>query len=196
MRYTLVSLAYVFLLTLLSSCWGYGVLKNSQFSSLGQNVYSEGIHVAPITKDSQGQLTSALTYELNKRSLPINKSSIGYILKIEVLNAIDENIGFMYAPSKLGDKTPSHFIVSNEGRLSLSANVQLIHSQTGQVVIDQCISRESVSFDFEPDLGTTNSRQLSLGQYEMHSEAIKSAWRSLYISLAETIVQQVYYDLF
>lgn len=41
-----------------------------------------------------------------------------------------------------------------------------------------------------------NAHQFALGQFEMHNEAIKSAWRVLYAHLAETIVQQVYYDLF
>lgn len=112
------------------------------------------------------------------------------------MNDIDENTGFTYAPSKVNDKTPRHFIVSNEGRLSLSAQVQLIDKHSGQILIDEYITRKSVTFDFQPDLGVVNAHQFALGQFEMHNEAIKSAQRVLYARLAETIVQQVYYDLF
>lgn len=61
--------------------------------------------------------------------------------------------------------------------------------------MEKCL-RKSVTFDFQPDLGTANAHQLALGQFEMHNEAMKSASRILYSQLAETIVQQVYYDLF
>ncbi|ANH78471.1 lipopolysaccharide-assembly family protein [Candidatus Chlamydia sanziniae] len=198
MRLRPVGLTCLFILSL-SGCCGYTVLRSfHQLSSLGKSLCSEKIFIAPINEDAQGQLISALTYELNKRSFPVSgrERCAGYILKVELLNEVDENIGFTYAPSKLEDKTPRHFIISNEGQLSLSAKIQLICSQTGEIIIDRCLSRESVAFDFEPDLGIVNAHQFGLGQFEMHCEAIKSAWCTLYISLAETIVQQVYYDLF
>ncbi|QVE48629.1 LPS assembly lipoprotein LptE [Chlamydia crocodili] len=183
----------------LSSCSGYTILNSSAaLSDLGRSMRSEGIYLAPIDKDSLGQLTSALIYELGKRSLPIRngESCARYLLKVQLLNEVDENTGFTYAPNKIDDKTPRHFIVSSEGRLSISAKVQLIDRRSGKVVVDDCVSRRSVSFDFEPDLGMVNAQQFALGQFEMHNEAIKSAWRVLYAHLAETIVQQVYYDLF
>ncbi|WP_375793705.1 LPS assembly lipoprotein LptE [Chlamydia sp. 12-01] len=183
----------------LCSCSGYSILNSSgTLSDLGRSIRSEGIYLSPIDKDSLGQLTSALVYELGKRSLPIRngESCARYLLKVQLLNEVDENTGFTYAPNKIGDKTPRHFIVSSEGRLSISAKVQLIDRHSGQVIVDDCISRKSVSFDFEPDLGMVNAHQFALGQFEMHNEAIKSAWRVLYAHLAETIVQQVYYDLF
>ncbi|CAG9046275.1 LPS assembly lipoprotein LptE [Chlamydia abortus] len=183
----------------LSSCSGYTILRSSgTLSDLGRSILSEGIYLSPIDKDSLGQLTSALLYELGKRSLPVRngESCARYLLKVQLLNEVDENTGFTYAPNKIGDKTPRHFIVSSEGRLSLSAKVQLIDRHSGQVIVDDCIAKKSVSFDFEPDLGVVNAHQFALGQFEMHNEAIKSAWRVLYAHLAETIVQQVYYDLF
>ncbi|EPP34899.1 lipopolysaccharide-assembly family protein [Chlamydia ibidis] len=193
---------FIFLISaasILSSCSGYSILRPSEnLSTLGQSLLTEGITLAPIEQDYLGQLSSALIYELGKRSLPVrpNNACSAYTLKIEILNPVDENIGFTYAPNKANETTPKHFIVSNEGRLTVSAKVQLIENHSGRILLDQCVSRESVSFDFEPDLGTVNAHQFSLGQLEMHNEAIKSAWRVLYAHLAETIVQQVYYDLF
>lgn len=184
-----------FFIPQLSSC-GYHVLQHEHLSPLGRALFTEGVCVDPISKDCQGLLTSALIRELSTRSIPLSYGTAGYRLHVKLINAVDENIGFTYAPGKLGDTPPKHFIVSNEGRISISAHVQLIHCRTGQIVIDRCISRESVSFDFQPDLGTEDFQQLSLGQYEMHSEAIKSAQKTLYTHLAEAIVQQVYYDLF
>ncbi|BAE81706.1 conserved hypothetical protein [Chlamydia felis Fe/C-56] len=183
----------------LSSCSGYSILNfPGSLSEVGNSVRSEGVYLSPIDKDSLGQLTSALIYELEKRSLTVrnSESATRYHLKVQLLNEVDENTGFTYAPKKVDDKTPRHFIVSSEGRLSVSAKVQLIDRHSGQVLVDDCISRKSVSFDFEPDLGVVNAHQFALGQFEMHNEAIKSAWRLLYAHLAETIVQQVYYDLF
>ncbi|SYX08563.1 hypothetical protein C834K_0078 [Chlamydia poikilotherma] len=183
----------------LSSCSGYTIINSSAtLSNLGCSIRSEGIYLSPIDKDSLGQLTSALIYELGKRSLSVRngESCARYLLKVQLLNEVDENTGFTYPPNKIDDKTPRHFIVSSEGRLSISAKIQLIDRHSGKVVIDDCVSRRSVSFDFEPDLGMVNAQQFALGQFEMHNEAIKSAWRVLYAHLAETIVQQVYYDLF
>lgn len=79
--------------------------------------------------------------------------------------------------------------------MAVSAKVQLIKNRTQEVLVEKCL-RESVTFDFQPDLGTANAHQLALGQFEMHNEAIKSASHTLYSKLAKTIVQQVYYDLF
>ncbi|ACZ32553.1 putative lipoprotein [Chlamydia pneumoniae LPCoLN] len=199
MRLFSLGTIYLFFSLALSSCCGYSILNSPyHLSSLGKSLLQERIFIAPIKEDPHGQLCSALTYELSKRSFAISgrSSCAGYTLKVELLNGIDENIGFTYAPNKLGDKTHRHFIVSNEGRLSLSAKVQLINNDTQEVLIDQCVARESVDFDFEPDLGTANAHEFALGQFEMHSEAIKSARRILSIRLAETIAQQVYYDLF
>ncbi|SPN73788.1 hypothetical protein C10C_0634 [Chlamydia serpentis] len=199
MRLFSLGTMYLFCSLALSSCCGYSILTSPhKLSSLGQSLSHAGIFIAPIKEDHHGQLTSALIYEFSKRSLPISgrNSCAGYTLKIELVNPIDENIGFTYAPNKPGDKTQRHFIVSNEGRLSLSAKIQLINNHTGEVLLDQCVSRESVDFDFEPDLGITNTHEFALGQLEMHNEAIKSARRILSVRLAEMIVQQVYYDLF
>lgn len=102
----------------LSSCSGYSILRSSgTLSDLGRSILSEGIYLSPIDKDSLGQLTSALMYELGKRSLPVRngESCARYLLKVQLLNEVDENTGFTYAPNKIGDKTPRHFIVSSEG---------------------------------------------------------------------------------
>ncbi|AAC68150.1 lipopolysaccharide-assembly family protein [Chlamydia trachomatis] len=184
----------VFFSLLLSAC-GYTVLSphyvEKKFS------LSEGIYVCPIEGDSLGDLVSSLSYELEKRGLHTRSqgTSSGYVLKVSLFNETDENIGFAYTPQKPDEKPVKHFIVSNEGRLALSAKVQLIKNRTQEILVEKCL-RKSVTFDFQPDLGTANAHQLALGQFEMHNEAIKSASRILYSQLAETIVQQVYYDLF
>ena len=199
MRKILSFLLFCFVSCGCTSCVGYRLVNSSNvLSALGKSIRSEGIDLSPIDNDVLGQLTAAIIYELSKRSLTAHSGETNsrYLLKVCLLNEIDENVGFTYAPNKINDKTPKHFIVSNEGRLSLSAQVQLIDKHSGQVVIDEHVARKSVAFDFEPDLGITNAHQFALGQFEMHNEAIKSAQRVLYAHVAETIVQQVYYDLF
>ncbi|AHK63722.1 hypothetical protein BOKEGFJH_00846 [Chlamydia avium] len=199
MHKIIVVLLSCFVSCVLISCTGYTLVNSSNvLSALGKSIRSEGVDLSPIDKDVSGQLSAAIIYELGKRSLSAHsgESNSRYLLKVQLLNEVDENTGFTYAPNKINNKTPRHFIVSNEGRLSLSAQVQLIDKHSGQVLINEHIARKSVTFDFEPDLGIVNAHQFALGQFEMHNEAIKSAQRVLYAHLAETIVQQVYYDLF
>lgn len=177
----------------LSSC-GYVLVSPS--SSLVMK--GGGIFLEPIEQDSLGQLTSAVTYSLEKRALSVcsREEQAQFLLRISLMNAVDENIGFTYAPSRESDPSYKHFIVADEGRLSLSAKVSVLDTESGDVLFEECISRESVSFGFEPDLGTVNAHQFALGQFEMHNEALECASRALYISLAEAIVQRIYYDLF
>ncbi|AAF39636.1 lipopolysaccharide-assembly family protein [Chlamydia muridarum str. Nigg] len=184
----------VFCAFLLPSC-GYTVVSPYRVDK--ELSLSKGIYICPIAEDSLGEVVSALSYELEKRNLRtrLHESSADYVLKVLLFNETDENIGFAFTPKKPGEQTAKHFIVSNEGRLALSAKVQLIKKCSQEVVIEKCL-RESVIFDFQPDLGTADAHQLALGQFEMHNEATKSAHRILYSKLAETIVQQVYYDLF
>ena len=77
----------------------------------------------------------------------------------------------------------------------MSAKVQLINKRSQEVIVEKCL-KETVTFDFQPDLGIANAHQFALGQFEMHNEAKKSASRILCSQLAANIVQQVYYDLF
>ncbi|ESN89201.1 hypothetical protein Q499_0585 [Chlamydia suis MD56] len=186
--------SFIFCAFFLSSC-GYTLI--SPYTGGKQHPISQGIYVCPIAEDSLGEVVAALSYELEKRCLRTRsqQSAADYSLKVLLFNETDENIGFTYTPKKSGEKTAKHFIVSNEGRLAVSAKVQLIKNRTQEVLVEKCL-RESVTFDFQPDLGTANAHQLALGQFEMHNEAIKSASHILYSKLAKTIVQQVYYDLF
>lgn len=186
------------LFTFLTSCSGYTIVGYHQsLSSLGQALQSEGICIDFIDKDEQGIFTSALIYELEQRSLAVQptQKNARFILNIRLLNESDENIGFAYAPQQSTDTVPRHFVVADEGRLSLSIRVQLKDTQTGLLIFDRCLPKEYISFDFEPDLGTKNCQQFALGQYEMHSEALQSARRVLYAQAAKAVVQQVYYDL-
>ncbi|MBQ8498957.1 LPS assembly lipoprotein LptE [Chlamydia sp.] len=183
----------IFCTFVLSSC-GYTLLSPCNTKKIA---ISEGIYVCPIAEDSLGDIVSALSYELEKRSLPTRsqESAAGYLLKVFLFNETDENIGFTYTPKKPREKTAKHFIVSNEGRLALSAKVQLINKRSQEVIVEKCL-KETVTFDFQPDLGIANAHQFALGQFEMHNEAKKSASRILCSQLAANIVQQVYYDLF
>lgn len=164
-------------------------------SLLGKSLVSYGIYIPPIEKDHLGQLQASLTYALGKRALPVRQEHMArYLLQVELIEEDDENTGFTYAPARAESKY--HFIVSNEGRLSVSARVRCIDKNTNNVLLEYCVPKERVSFDFEPDLSVTSTHEFGLGQLEMHNEAIKSAWRVMYTRLAEAIVQQVYYDLF
>lgn len=186
------------LFVILTSCSGYTIVGCHQsLSPIVQALQSEGICIDFIDKDEQGIFASALVYELEQRALPVQstKQNARFILNIRLLNESDENIGFTYAPQQSSDAVPRHFVVADEGRLSLSIRVQLKDTQTGNMIFDRCLPKEYVSFDFEPDLGTKNFQQSALGQYEMHSEALQSAKRVLYTQAAKAVVQQVYYGL-
>lgn len=175
----------------LTSCSGYTLIHPDAFSSLHQ----EGIYLLPIDCDD-GLLTSAIIYELESRSLPVRfqEQDARYVLHITLCDRTEENVGFTYAPEKV-DSALKKFIVSNEGRLSLSIKAQLIDKQTNKPYRDECETRQAVYFDFEPDLSVVNAHTLSLGQLEMHNEAIKSAECVLHAHLAREIIKRVYYDL-
>lgn len=184
-------------LCILTACSGYTIVGyNQPLSPVGQALQSEGICIDFIDNDELGIFTSALIYELEQRALSVQSATKArYALQIRLLNESDENLGFSYAPQQASDTVPRHFVVADEGRLSLSVKVQLKDLQTGELIFDRCLPKEYVSFDFEPDLGTTDCQQFALGQYEMHSEAITNARRVLYVHAAKAVVQQVYYDL-
>lgn len=182
----------------LSSCTGYTIVGcNHQLSSVGRSIQAEGIYLDFIDHDELGIFTSALVYELEKHTLPIQTTACNtrYVLQVSLYDEHDENIGFSFAQQQTSDKVPRHFIVADEGRLSLSVRVQLKDMQTGALIVDQRLSKEFVSFDFEPDLGTYDEQTFALGQYEMHNEALKNARRVLYARAAKAVAQQVYYDL-
>lgn len=182
----------------LSSCTGYVVIDcNRPLSSVGQSVQAEGIVLDFIDHDELGVFTSALMYELEKHSIPVYTEPCNkrYVLQVSLYNEQDENIGFSFAQQQATDKTPRHFIVADEGRLSLSIHVQLKDTQTGALIINQRLLKEFVSYDFEPDLGISDEQRFALGQYEMHNEAVKNAKRVLYTHAAKAVAQQVFYEL-
>lgn len=192
---------YFFLVScafLLSACSGYRLIDPIAGAHVHPKVLSSPVYIKPIKDDIYGDLALLTSVALTKRGfiLASTEKHADLILTIQLKNQVEENLGFTYAPNAQTNTTHKHFIVSNEGRLSSSAQICLIKKSSGDIVLDRWICRHNVTFDFEPDLGLENAQNLALGQYEMHGEACKPARYNLYQSLAEAIAQRIYYDLF
>lgn len=117
------------------------------------------------------------------------------MLLVEIIKEVDRNVGFSYAPNKQGEEIQKHFLVSDEGRLSLTADVKLRKLSSGEIIFTKRVFSNEVVFDFEPDVGIENAHDFSLGQYEMYGEAKKSARKTLLTTVAQLIAKQMYYDL-
>ncbi|WP_213358131.1 LPS assembly lipoprotein LptE [Chlamydiifrater phoenicopteri] len=187
---------FIFLLPwLLSSCTGYTFVQ--PHTILKKNPWGQApIYVSPIRNDIGGEFLSAITNALVSRNFCISPEELAeYVLEIDVIKEVDRNVGFSYAPNKQEEVVQKHFLVSDEGRLSLIVNVLLRKLSSREVVFAKKVSSDDVTFDFEPDVGIEDVQHFSLGQYGMHGEAQKSARRTLLKTISQQIANQMYYDL-
>lgn len=170
------------LILLTACCYQFGRGELSERYSTICIPYVEG--------DDQGFLTTALIRQLSASGgLLYRSSGSDLLLRVCLLQPIDKNIGFIYAPK--GDNDPPHTLVSNEARLTQTALIRLIDRRTGECILGPCEITVSLAYDFEPDLSHIADHQFSLGQLEMHDLAQDAATPGLYRLLAEKIIDYV-----
>jgi hypothetical protein len=150
--------------------------------------------------DEQGFFTTTLIRQITSQGcLAYRSSGADLALRVCLLEPVDTNIGFIYAPKKnkkhskslKKNKKQSRIIVSHEARLMMAATVSLIDRRSGECVLGPMEIRSWIDYDFEPDLGNVNFHAFSLGQLERHNLAQDAACRPLHVLLAEKIVDYV-----
>lgn len=174
-------------LLLTSSCgyrWGRGEVVGPY----------QSVYVPYVQGDEDGLFTTALIHELAAQGVLVttSESSADLLLCVVLKAPEDTNVGFIYAPPKKG-ADQSHIIVANEGRLTMCATITLRESQRGEVVLGPCEVTNSMSYDFEPDLGNVNFHAFALGQLEMHNLAADAARDTLYTRFAHKIVTLIHH---
>jgi hypothetical protein len=142
--------------------------------------------------DLEGFFTATLIRTVTERGcLAYRDSGSDLLLEVCLLEPLDTNIGYIYAPPDQGDDEASDIIVANEARLGLTAQVTLIDRRTGSSLFGPLTIGCFLDYDFEPDLDNVDFHAFSLGQLEMHPLAQDAALSPLYTLLAEKIVDYV-----
>ncbi|MCH9627601.1 MAG: hypothetical protein S4CHLAM2_12420 [Chlamydiales bacterium] len=175
-------LIFALILLLTSSCgyrFGRGEILE-QYSS---------VCIPYVEGDGEGLLTAALIRSMTTGGgLAYRSYGADLQLKVCLMEPVDTNIGFAYAPRDPGDQEFSDIVVSNEARLTMTAVIRLIDRRTGCLVLGPCEVTSSLTYDFEPDLGKADVQDFSLGQLVMHNLAIDGATPPLYTLLSNKIV--------
>jgi hypothetical protein len=141
--------------------------------------------------DTDGNLTTALIRQMTTKGvLAYRNVGADLLLQVCLLEPVDENIDFAYAPREMDGKKVK-ILVSNEARLTLTARISLIDRFTGECVLGPMNLSSWIDFDFEPDLSNIGFHAFALGQLEMHNLAQDAAFHPLYALLAEKIVDYV-----
>lgn len=171
---------FALLLSILAGCgyrFGTGNLP-AQYHTISVP-YAEG--------DFDGSFTSELVQEISASGAFSYRNEGGdLILKVNLLDFNDQNIGFRYHRSKKGRLTRS--IVPTETRLSILAEITLIDACTGLCVLGPCQLTGSIDFDHDYFSSRHGINIFSLGQLSDYDAAYDAAKKPLYQVLAQKIV--------
>jgi hypothetical protein len=180
-------LCFLFLCIVLFTACGYRVGRGGSLVS-----YST-VCIPYVQGDDTGLFTDAIIHTVvAKTNLNYCSQGADLTLKVCLLQPINENIGFAYAPND--ERGLAHVIVSNEARLTLTAEVTLLDQCSGRCLMGPTEITYSIDYDFEPDLSNVNFHAFALGQLEMNNLAQDAAFPPLYTLLAEKIVDYVNYS--
>jgi len=172
--------AVIFLLLAVTSCgyrWGEGGTLTSVHT----------ISVPFVDGDWDGQLTSAIIRQLGVRSRYQYRSEGGSaILKVAIIDAWDDNIGFRYDRTKKG-KFKSR-IIPDETRFGELVEVVLIEACSGTALLGPVRISAEVDFDHDYYSSRNAINVFSLGQLTDYDEAHDAAERPLNERLAKKIV--------
>lgn len=137
--------------------------------------------------DPDGEITRALIYQIAASGRYVYRAGQGdFILKVQVIDKYDENIGFRYERNKNCKVT--HEIVPVETRGWIVVEVELFSSQ-GKLLRGPC--RLQASTEFDHDYYTIRDRVniFSLGQLTDVDSAEDASMTPLYRRIAEKITE-------
>lgn len=173
---------FLFFLLLLSSCGYHWGTSNEE----------RCIAVPYIQGDDDGSLTAAVVNRVNQSSgLVYSSRSRDLELRVCLNPPAAENVGFWRAPQKKQLNAFTKIVVPMEGKLTLTAKVEVYDCQSNCRVYGPCKVSAYLDYDFNSDLTSYNDHAFSMGQLEMNNIAKIYAMRSAYNLLAEKIVDTV-----
>ncbi len=120
------------------------------------------VYVPYVQGDATGEITSSLMETLNSQpGFRIDESG-QYLLRVTVLDAQEEKIGFRYDPKKLrhGQKD----LILNETRAQTLVEVALIDRHTNTTICGPAHILGSIDYDHQENTINSNINDLSLGQ--------------------------------
>lgn len=113
--------------------------------------------------DGDGLLTSEIIAQVQKETaLQYVQNSGEYTLKVVLLDAKNENIGFRYDPKKLEDGKKK--LIPDETRRRLLAKVSVVHTASNKDVLGPAYIMGSCEFDHRYYNLSHNINRFSLGQ--------------------------------
>ena len=113
--------------------------------------------------DPSGSLTAALSEQVEKRSGFSYVSGEGDLtLKVRLTDSKTDNIGFRHDPSKKLDGRQK--LLPNESRKRILAEVSVINSATGQLLLGPLCVKASVDYDHQHYALDNSINIFSLGQ--------------------------------
>lgn len=168
------------LLFLLSSC-GY------QFGEGGIASQYKTLSVPLVLGDEDGDLTSALVEQVVRSgAYAYSRDEGALILKVELIDFRDENIGFRYDRKKDGKRRKA--IIPTETRLAVTAEVTLIESCSGRPILGPARILANIDFDHDYYSSRGEINVFSLGQLGDYDSAYDAVYKPLNRVLAQKIV--------
>ena len=173
------------------------ILCSLSIASCGYRIGEDGVAAkyksisVPIVKgDWNGDLTSVLVEKISKSGCyQYHRDGAELILKVEIIDFDDQNIGFRYDRHKDGKIRNS--IIPTETRLTAMAEVSLIEACSGNAIIGPVRLTAAIDFDHDSYKSRNGINIFSLGQLNDYDEAYEAAYHPLNQTLAQKIVDLI-----
>lgn len=149
------------------------------------------ISVPYIINDSDGYLTQSVIRAISERQGPRYSQCTGdLILKVEIIDLCEENIGFRYDRNRKNKLTRT--IIPTEGRAIAIVEVELIDALRSATILGPVRITETLDYDHDYYESRGGVNVLSLGQVTDYESARDAVQRPLYRCLANKIIEYVY----
>jgi hypothetical protein len=158
-----------------------------QFGDSGYSAAYKTISVPLVIGDEDGSFTSTLVEQIVRSgSYQYLREGGALLLKVELIDFSDENIGFRYDRKKDGRRRKA--IIPTETRLIVNADVTLLEACSGSPVLGPVRINASIDFDHDYYSGRGEINIFSLGQLSDYDTAYEAAYKPLNRVLAQKIV--------
>lgn len=145
------------------------------------------LSVPLVLGDEDGDLTAALVEQIARSgTYQYSRDEGVLILKVELIDFRDENIGFRYDRKKDGKRRKE--IIPTETRLSVTAEVTLIEACSARPLLGPARILASIDFDHDYYSSRGEINVFSLGQLGDYDTAHDAAYQPLNRVLAQKIV--------
>jgi len=170
----------------MTSCSGY------RWGSLGVLAGSyKTINVPYVEGDKDGKLTASIIRELDNSAggLAYQQHASELMLRVEIKDTYNENIGFRYKKDESGDSFND--IIQVESRMLAKAEVSVEEALTGRTIVGPVVLDAHVDYDYDIDSNRSNLIDFSLGQMTTNENAADIARDPLNHALAVMIVSYI-----